>query len=121
MTITEKRLKRLMIENGFLNHLHQRPRLLWSDTIDVGVVREFITICIDWLKYKKQYIHHLTADDQIDWYENYKRYFPTYQLFEEFVEIVENNKCDYGCRQPQREMVDNGYITQEFYNKYWNY
>lgn len=123
MTITEKRLKRLMIENGFLKHLTKRDenyhRLMWSDKIDVGIVREIISICLDWLYYKKD-LHHLTADDQIDWYERFKKYFPTYQLFEEFVEILENNKCDYSCRQPQQRMVDDGYITQEFYEKYWN-
>ena len=123
MTITEKRLKRLMIENGFLKHLTKRDenyhRLMWSDKIDVGIVREIISICLDWLYYKKD-LHNLTADDQIDWYERFKKYFPTYQLFEEFVEILENNKCDYKCRQPQQRMVDDGYITQEFYEKYWN-
>ena len=122
MTITEKRLKRLMIENGFLNHLRKRDenhhRLMWSDTITVGVVREIISICLDWLRYKKT-LHLLKPDDQIDWYFKFKKYFPTYQLFDEFVEILENNKCDYSCRQPQQEYVDDGYITQEFYNKYW--
>lgn len=118
MTKTEKKLKRMMVENGFLDHLHKN-KLSWEDKIDVGIVRDYITICLDWLYYKKT-LHLLKADDQIDWYLRFKKYFPTYELFEEFVEIVENNKCDYGCRQPQQSNVDDGYITEEFYNKYWN-
>jgi hypothetical protein len=118
MTKTEKKLKRMMIENGFFNHLYN-TRLLWNDKIDIDVVRDVISICLDWLKYKKT-LHLLKADDQIDWYLRFKKYFPTYQLFEEFVEILENNKCDYSCSQPQRDYVDDGYITEEFYNKYWN-
>jgi hypothetical protein len=119
MTVTEKKLKQFMIVNGFYNHLN-KSGLIWSDKIDVGIVREFVTICLDWLHFK-QVLSNTSADTQIDWYLNYKKYFPTAQLMEDFVEILENNKCDYKCRQPQRRHFEEGYITEEFYNEYWNY
>jgi hypothetical protein len=52
-------------------------------------------------------------------YEYHRKYFPTPQLMEEFIEILENNKCDYGCREPQIDYVKRGYITEEWYEKYW--
>ena len=89
MTVTEKKLKQVMTDNNFIGHL-QNSKLTYETKVDVGMVREFVKIIYDWVEIKNR-IKEAEPNFQIDMYETYKQYFPTYELMKQMVELVEQN------------------------------
>jgi hypothetical protein len=124
MTKTERRLKQFAVENNFKQHLIQVGK--WNgyvdDKMDISSVRQLISASLDYLCIIKRdnIVGEELTNHLIDWYQQVRNLFPSVELFQQFVEIVENNKCDYIPSSINSKYKDLGYINEEIEDKWWS-
>jgi hypothetical protein len=124
MTKTERRLKQFAVENNFKQHLIQVGK--WNgyvdDKMDISSVRQLISASLDYLCIIKRdnIVGEELTNHLIDWYQQVRNLFPSVELFQQFVEIVENNKCDYIPSNLNSKYKDLGYVNEEIEDKWWS-
>ncbi len=89
MTVKEKKLKQLMTQHNVVGHLKQHNLNLTDDEkVSVQLVREYKTILYDWLEIKNK-IKGSDPNFQLEMYDRFRIFFPTYELMEEMTNHID--------------------------------
>jgi len=124
MTTTEKQLKQLMVQNNFKQHLMDNGKWFGyaDDKISITEVRQLIAAALDYLCEVKRMKPE--GEDAVNfvisWYQKIRVLFPSKELFEEFVAIVDANKCDYIPHHLSSTYKEYGYTNDYVENKWWS-